>query len=81
MLVWRGRFSAAAGAQAFWRAFVSYTATRFHTALNGTASLDWHTSGYAMSLRLNGATVSLVMASSADLQADCQKVVAQLAGS
>jgi hypothetical protein len=75
VLIWRGHFSSAAAAQAFQRAMLSYTSARFHSNLATAAPVDWHTTGYAMSLRGRDTEVALVIGSSADLLATCARAI------
>jgi hypothetical protein len=77
VLVWRGRFDSQAGAQAFARAFLTYTGARFHATLAAAAPEDWHASDFAMSLRTHGADAALAVASSPALQAQCTQAMAQ----
>jgi hypothetical protein len=71
ILVWRARFTGSAGAQAFLRGLVSYTAARFHASLTPRPSFDWHTSGYAMSAREQGVAVAVALSSNTDLLSVC----------
>jgi hypothetical protein len=78
ILVWKAHFDSMASAQTFQRTMVAYTGSRFHTTLTATAPLDWHTNGFAMSVRLRDADVALAIGSSADLLPTCTKAVTQL---
>jgi hypothetical protein len=78
IMVWKAHFDSVAGAQAFQRTIVAYTAGRFHTTLSATAPLDWHTTGFAISVRHHNDDVALAIGSSADLLATCTKSVGQL---
>jgi hypothetical protein len=78
VLVWRAHFDSKVGVDAFERALLAYTADRFHATLSGAAPVDWHTRGFAMSLRDHDADVAVSMGSSADLQSICVEAVSQL---
>ena len=78
LMIWRAHFDSVAGAQAFQRIIVAYTANRFHATLSATAPLDWHTNGFAISVRRHDADVALAIGSSADLSSTCAKSVTQL---
>ncbi len=77
LLIWRTHFDSTAGAQAFVKAFLSYTGARFHATLASAAPVDWHSADYAMSLRQNGSDVALAVGSSSALQTLCRQAVAQ----
>jgi hypothetical protein len=81
ILVWRARFTGAAGGEAFVRALVSYTAARFHASLTARPSFDWHTTGYAMSVRQQGVTVAVALTSNTDLLAACAHAADSLSAS
>jgi hypothetical protein len=78
VVIWRVHFSTTAGAQAFQRAMLAFTGTRFHTTLSSLAPVDWRTSGYAISIRGRGADVALAIGSSGDLLATCTRSVGLL---
>jgi hypothetical protein len=78
IMVWRAHFDSVAGAQAFQRILVAYTAGRFHTTLGATAALDWHTTGFAISVRRHDVDVAMAIGSSSDLLSTCMKSVTQL---
>jgi hypothetical protein len=78
MLIWRIHFGTAGGAQAFQRALLAYTGTRFHTTLSALAPVDWRTTAYAISVRSRGADVAVAIGSSGDLLATCTRSVGLL---
>jgi hypothetical protein len=66
-LLWRVHEATTAGAQAFVQALVSYTAKRFHVTLSAQSSFGWHTSGYALAIKLHGTDIAVGIASNQDL--------------
>jgi len=77
--LWHGRFATPAGAHAFEQALLSSTASRFHTSLRSAAPADWHTTGFAVSVRDHGSDVVVAIGSDAALLPQCVKAL-QLLG-
>lgn len=81
IMLWRLHFTGATGAQAFVRTLAAYTAGRFHAGLSPQPSMDWHTGGYALSVRQQGVAVSVAMGSSQGLAVLCSRAADQLGAS